>query len=183
VKSPVSAGGQAALHVLLAGHFSNTAHYIAAAHLSHRPCRNENRRMANRSPDSHELRARRRLRNEPKGLAQNYETNPKPAPPLKLIKSIVGTTRLEPPLLTPNHRGEGIGLVSHAAVHVPVAGHFSNIAHYIAAAHPSRRPCRNENGPDVNCSPDGRELRARAKLRNEPKTRYAVTSVASDPYT
>ena len=30
----------------------------------------------------------------------------------------------------------------HAARHVAIAGRFSNIAHYIAAAHPVRCPCR-----------------------------------------
>jgi hypothetical protein len=37
----------------------------------------------------------------------------------------------------------------HAAVHVRLAEHFSNIIHYIAATHPSRRAGPNENGPDV----------------------------------
>jgi hypothetical protein len=49
-----------------------------------------------------------------------------------------------------DHRGHPPGDCSiRAAIHVPAAGHFSNIAHYIAATDPCRRPGPTENGPDV----------------------------------
>src|SRR5580704_17063363 len=47
-----------------------------------------------------------------------------------------------------------------AAVHFPVARHFSNIVHYIAAAHLSRLPRRSEHGGWMsNRSHNSRESR------------------------
>jgi hypothetical protein len=80
--------------------------------------------------------------------------------------------RLEPLLLS----SEASFLSSrYPAVHGPLAGYFSNISHYIAAAHPSRRPLSERKWVRCHIALLIVASCALAKIPNEPKASRRFT--------